>query len=255
MIESAVLSFALILARTGAFVGVLPMLGTHATPRTVKVGLAVALTVLYFQMLGGSATPECLTTNGPVSWLALILVMMKEALLGAFLGYAMGLILLPIRIAGEYLGAEMGLAMGAQADPTAPNPSVVVTQLFEMLAGVLFFSLDGHHVFFAALHGTFLRIPLGGWSGLSAIGPMTAGVSAAQEWGLMLAAPIGAMLFLSSVVLALMTRAAPQMNVFAFGYAVRIAFGLIGLFALMPGFVAAIVRSLAHMGELLERLV
>jgi flagellar biosynthetic protein FliR len=255
MIESTVLSFALILARTGAFVGVLPMLGSHSTPRTVKVGLAFALAVLYFQILGVSAIPEVLTANGSASWSILILVLLKEALLGAFLGFAMGLILLPIRIAGEYLGAEMGLAMGAQADPTAPNPSVVVTQLFEMLAGVLFFSLDGHHLFFAALHSTFLRIPLGSWSGMSAVGPMTAGMTAAQEWGLMLAAPVGAMLFLSSVVLALMTRAAPQMNVFAFGYAVRIGFGLLGLFVLMPGFIAAVTRSLARMGQLLERLV
>lgn len=254
MIETTVLSFSLILARTGSFVAVLPLLGGNATPRTVKVGLSAALAVLYFVLLGGSATPESLT-NEPVSWLAFAVVLMKEALLGAFLGYAMSLVLLPVQIAGEYLGQEMGLAMAAQTDPTAANPSVVITQMFEMLAGVLFFGLDGHHLFLAALHGTFLRIPIGGWSGLSAVGPMTAGLSAAQEWGLLLAAPIGAMLFLTTIVLALMTRAAPQMNVFSLGFAVRIGFGLGGVFVLMPGFVGALVRTIAHMSDLLERLV
>lgn len=255
MIETMVLSFTLILARTGAFVAVLPLLGTVSTPRTVKVGLSVALAVLYFVLLGGSAAPESLTKDGPVSWLAFAVVLMKETLLGAFLGYAMSLVLLPVRIAGEYLGQEMGFALAAQADPTAGNSSIVITQIFEMLAGVLFLGLDGHHLFLAALHSTFLRIPLGGWSGMSAVGPMTAGLASAQEWGMSLAAPVGAVLFLTSIVLAFMTRAAPQLNVFSLGFALRIGLGLGGLFVLMPDFASSLVRAIAHMSDLLERMV
>lgn len=255
MIETTVLAFSLILARTAAFVGVLPMFGTISTPRTVKIGLSAALAVMYLLLLGGSAVPESLAQEGAVSWLSYGLVLLKETLLGAFLGYAMSLVLLPVQIAGEYLGQEMGLAMAAQADPMAGNPSIVVTQLFQMLAGVLFLTLDGHHLFLAALHSTFLRIPLGGWTGLSAVGPMTTGLAAAQEYGLMLAAPIGAMLFLTSVVLAFMTRTSPQMNVFSLGFALRIGLGLGGMLLLMPDFVNAVVRTVARMSEILERLV
>ncbi|MGH7225871.1 MAG: flagellar biosynthetic protein FliR, partial [Gemmataceae bacterium] len=89
MIDSVVLSFALILARTGAFVSALPMFGGVATPRTVKVGLAVALAVLYFVLLGNSATPPIIAAGGPLSWLTFALILGKEALLGALLGYAM----------------------------------------------------------------------------------------------------------------------------------------------------------------------
>ncbi len=255
MIETTVLSFTLILARAGAFVAVLPLLGTNATPRTIKIGLSAALAVLYFLLLGGTAAPKILTGDGPLSWLAFAVVLMNEALLGAFLGYAMSLVLLPVRIAGEYLGQEMGLSLASQADPTAGNPSTVLAQLFEMLAGVLFLGLNGHHLFLAALHSTFLRIPIGGWSGLSAAGPMTTALASAHEWGLLLAAPIGAVMFLTSIALAFMTRAAPQMNIFSIGFAVRIGLGLGGMFVLMPDFVAALVRTIAHMGDLLERLV
>jgi flagellar biosynthetic protein FliR len=254
MIEAVVLSFSLILARTGAFVAVLPALGNVTTPRTVKVGLSVALAMLYFMLLGGNAAPESLTKDG-VSWLAFAVVLLQEALLGAFLGYAMSLVLLPVQIAGNYLGEEMGLALAAQADPSATNPSLVISQLFQMLAGMLFLGLNGHHLFFAALHGTFLRIRIGGWSGLTAAAPMVTGLATAQEWGLMLAAPVGAVLFLTSIVLALMTRAAPQMNIFAIGFTIRITLGLIGLFVLMPDLISAMVRMIAHMGDLLERLV
>ena len=254
MIEMMVLSFTLILTRTAAFVAVLPSLGGSSTPRTVKIGLAASLAFLYFLLLGGNAAPPELTKEG-VSWVAFAVVEMKEAILGAFLGYAMSLVLLPVQIAGDYIGQEMGLALAAQSDPSATNPSLVLSQLFQMLAGVLFLSLDGHHLFLAALHSTFMRIRIGGWSGLTAAGPMVTGLAAAQEWGLMLAAPVGALLFLSSIILALMTRAAPQMNIFSLGFTLRIALGLGGMFLLMPDFISAVVRSIAHMGDLLERLV
>lgn len=255
MIESLVLSFTLILARAGAFVAVLPLLAGNATPRTIKVGLAAALAVMYFVLIGASATPPALAGSGPVSWLVFGMVVGKEVLLGAFLGYVMSLVLLPVQIAGDYLGQEMGLALAAQADPTASNSSLVVSQIFQMLAGLLFLGLNGHHLFFAALHSTFLLFPLGGWSGLSAVAPMTAGLSSAQQWGLTLAAPVGSLLFLSSIVLALITRAAPQMNLFSVGFGLRIGMGLAALFVLMPDFVKALVRCLAHMSALLERLV
>jgi flagellar biosynthetic protein FliR len=255
VIESLVLSFSLILARVGAFVAVLPLLGAATTPRTVKIGLSVALAMLYFMLLGGSVLPASFAGDNSLSWAAFVVVLMKETLLGAFLGYAMSLVMLPVRIAGDYLGQEMGLALATQADPTAPNPSIVISQLFEMFAGVLFLGLDGHHLFFAALHSTFLRIPLGGWSGLSAAGPMATGLAQAQEWGLMLAAPVGAILFLTSIVLALLTRAAPQMNLFSIGFGLRVGIGLAAVLLLLPDFVTALVRTLAHMSAVLERLV
>lgn len=259
--ESLVLTFTLILARTGAFVAVLPLLGGNATPRTVKIGFAMALAVMYFPVLSGSATLPAVVEMGPLSWLAFGVAVGKESLLGAYLGYLMSLVLLPVRIAGDYLGQEMGLALAAQADPSATNPSLVVSQLFQMLAALLFFGLNGHHLFLIALNGTFLYFPIGG-HGLAAMlrmgtaaAPLTAGLSSAQEWGILLAAPVGALLFLSSIVLALITRAAPQMNLFSVGFGLRIMLGLTGLFVLMPGFLNALVRCLAHMSALLERLV
>lgn len=255
MIETVVLSFALILARVSAFVAVLPLLGSTATPRTVKVGLSMALAVLYFLLLGGSAVPAHLAGDNAVSWLAFAVVLLKEAVLGAALGYVMSLVLLPAQIVGDYLGQEMGLALAAQSDPTATNPSLVISQLFQMLAGVLFLAVDGHHLFLTALHGTFLRIPLGGWSGLSSAGTMVTGLTQAQEWGLMLAAPAGAVLFITSIVLALMTRAAPQMNIFSVGFAMRIGIGLGVVLLLMPNFVSALLRAMAQLSAVLERLV
>jgi flagellar biosynthetic protein FliR len=268
VIEPLVLSFTLILARTGAFVAVLPLLGGNATPRTIKVGLAVALAVLYFLLLGGSATPPALadslliaTRSVAMSWLNFGVIVGKEVLLGAFLGYAMSLVLLPVQIAGDYLGQEMGLALAAQADPSATNPSLVVSQLFQMLAALLFFGLNGHHLFLAALHSTFLYVPLGGLTLVppfrvgTAATAMTAGLSSAQQWGLTLAAPVGALLFLGTIVLALITRAAPQMNLFSIGFGLRIAIGLAALFVLLPDFIFALVRCIAHMSALLERFV
>ena len=127
--------------------------------------------------------------------------------MGAGLGYALGLFLVPFRIAGEFLGQEMGLSMAAQFDPTSNQPSGTLTQIFETVGSVLFISLDGHHVFLAALHNTFVRCPIGGLPTTLAMPNIVAGALATQELGVLLAGPVAVCLFLTTVVLALMVRA------------------------------------------------
>jgi hypothetical protein len=80
-----------------------------------------------------------------LSWLTFGLALVREAVLGAFVSCALGLIPLPARIAGEYLGQEMALTLGVLADPNAANPSVVLSQLFDLIASVVFLGLNGHH--------------------------------------------------------------------------------------------------------------
>lgn len=251
--EPLVLSFSLVLARVTAFLAVLPILGGANAPRTVKVGLSVALALLYLSLLGVGPA-QAVLHGGELSWLTFGLAIGREAILGAFLGYVMGLVLLPARIVGDYLGQEMGLTLGQLSDPLSGPPSAVLSQFFELLAGVLFLGLDGHHLFFAALHGLFLRLPVGAATPLPVAG-LVAGLDSAQQAGLLLAAPVGAVLFLTSLALALMTRAAPQLNVFSLSFAIRVGAGLGAVLLLFPDFLRALVGVLGRMGGLLERLV
>src|SRR5262245_61263501 len=112
-----VLCFALVLARVGAFVAVLPLLGGGAVPRLVKLGLTVALGCSWFGTLFAKLPPEGLSASLQSSWPALGVAAGREMLLGALLGYAFGLFLLPARAAGEVLSQETGLSLGGLLDP------------------------------------------------------------------------------------------------------------------------------------------
>src|SRR5207253_1779324 len=139
-------------------------------------------------------------------------------------------------------------------DPTAGNPTGPFTQILEMLAILLFLGLDGHHLFLAAFYRTLKHWPVGGLLPAPPIAQLVAGASAAEEWGLQLVAPLGLCLFLTTVILALMARASPQMNVFSVGFALQIGVGLVGAFLLLPDLLTAIVTIFGRASEFLIRL-
>lgn len=255
MIEALVLSFALVLARVGAFVGLLPIFGGPQVPRVVKVGISVALVILCLGSEGTIVPASLAALPVEARWLAYGLLLGRETVIGLVLGYAFSLFLVPARIAGEYIASEMGLTLGGLVDPTGDHSASVVTQVLETAATLLFLGLDAHHVLLAALYGTFQRWPVGTLTAGLPLDDLVGGTAAVQEWGLLLAAPVGVCLFLTSVVLALLSRLAPQVNVFNTGFAVRVGVGLGALVLLLPGMAAGLVSAFSHFAQLLQRLV
>src|SRR5205085_1513902 len=125
----------------------------------------------------------------------LVLVLAREAMLGALLGLAFGLFLLPARIAGEFITQQMGLSLGATLRSAAGSPAGALTMMLETISGLLFLGLDLHHVFLSTLHATFLRYPVGGSFGMFPVAQLVNGVASAHEMGLLLAAPLALTLF------------------------------------------------------------
>jgi flagellar biosynthetic protein FliR len=245
-----VLSFSLVLARVGTLVTVMPLFGGSYAPRTVRVGLAVALSLLWFDFSLTAASP-LLNPSTDITWLAYGLALAREAVVGIVLGYTLSLFLVPAQIAGEFITQEMGLSLGSIIDPSSGNPNGVVTQIFQYLAILVFFAVDGHHTFLAILHASFQRWPIGGAGMQLPISNLVRGAAVTEEWGLLLAAPLGICLFLTSVVLAMMARAAPQMNIFSVGFALRVGTGLVGALFLVPDLITGMVRIFNRCGELL----
>jgi len=232
--DAWILSFALILARVGTFVATLPLTGGQNLPRTVKVGLAGALTVMWFGVFGTDAAAQFVEVASEGRWFQLALVVVREVVVGAALGFAFGLLLVPTRIAGAYIGQEMGLTLGAISDPGNPDSGGVVARLFEAIGILMFFALDVHHVILATVHVTFERWPLGDALPSFSSAAFVDGVGAAHDWGILLAAPVGVCLFAAIVVLALLVKASPQLNLFSVGLAIRVSVGLIGAFVFLP---------------------
>jgi flagellar biosynthetic protein FliR len=253
--QNLVVLFSLVLARVGAFVAVLPLFGGTNVPRLVKAGLAFALATLWF----GNAIPgppeELLNRPVETSYLAYGVAVGRETALGALLGYAFGLFQVPARVCGEFLTEELGLSFGAFLDPTGTGNVSALTQILDALGILLFLGLDGHHLFLAALDATFTRYPVG--AALPIVPPqnLVSGASLTVQWGLAIAMPVALSLFVVTVVLAIMSRAAPQINLFTVGFPLRLLAGLLLLFLLLPNLLNSLVNALGRYGELLTRLV
>lgn len=246
MIEVWVLAFVMTLTRAGAFVFFLPVIGGRSSPNTVKVGLAVALAVFWFSVWGTSPSAEFIQLAAGRHWLACTLALGREFILGATLGFLFSMILVPARIAGAYVAQEMGLTMATITDPVSQQPASVLAHLFEAFAVLLFFGLDVHHILLLAMNATFHLWAIGTPISDSAIALAVSGVGDAHQWALMIAAPIGISLFLTTIILLLLNRASPQLNLFSVGIVVRVAVGIGSLLIFLPSMVTSIHRFFAN---------
>ncbi len=250
LLETWVMTFGLILARVSAFVATIPYLGGQYVPRLVKAGTALALTCFWFAESGATSL-NVVASMSDQPWLAFGLAVGLETIIGAAFGYAFSLFLIPFRVAGEYLSQEMGLTMGAITDPTRPQTSTVFGEVFEVMGVVVFFAQDVHHVFLAALHASFTRQPIGGAILSVPVALQMKATSSVTEWGLLLVAPIACCLFITSLILGVMSRAAPQLNLMSVGFALRIVVGLVATSVLWPDIAPQMSIVLQHFSSLL----
>ena len=227
------MTFGLILARVSSFIATIPYLGGANVPKLIKAGTALALTCFWFGESGATSI-QVVRAMEQQPWMAFGLAVGREALVGAALGFVFGLFLVPFRVAGEYIAQEMGLTLGSITDPTRPQNSTTIGEFFEMFGALLFFCQDVHHLFLAALHHSFGRQPIGGSFLAIPVSTQMSALSSSTEWGLTLAAPVGCCLFMTSLVLGLMSRAAPQLNLMSFGYSLRVMVGLVATYILWP---------------------
>lgn len=252
VIEATVIPASLILARVAAFVAVLPILGGPQTPNMVKVGLTMALTVMWSVTLFGQPvpSPSPVDTIATVHW---VLALGREAALGAVFGFFFSLFLLPATIAGEYLTQELGLSFASMVSAVGTGTASTPAMILEMLASLLFLGLDLHHVFLAVLDATFQRFPIGQGYALPMCDPIGAATSA-EEWGVLLGIPVALCLFVTTVALAFLNRAAPQLNLQTVGFPLKLIVGLGALLVMLPYMIAGLVQALTDFTDLVNRM-
>jgi flagellar biosynthetic protein FliR len=137
----------------------------------------------------------------------------------------------------------MGLGFAMAVDPQNGVQVPVVAQLYVILGTLLFLSLDGHLLLISAVVESYLLVPVGMASvsaaSLSAL--ITLG-SLVFAGGILLAIPVMTALLLINLAFGIITRTAPQLNIFAVGFPVTILAGLLIMFIVLPGFVQALIN-------------
>ncbi|MEO6445746.1 MAG: flagellar biosynthetic protein FliR [Gemmatimonadaceae bacterium] len=213
-------------ARVSGLVMVAPVFSARPIPVRVKSGLIVLLSILMVPMAQSQLTaPPALT---PVAILG-------ETLVGFAIGLGAALIVGAAESAGEYLAIQIGLSGSAIVDPLSQQQSTALGQFVHLFAIVLVLSLDGHLVMLDSLAASAQRIPIGtsldiaaGLRGMVSLG------SSLFALGLQFAAPVIAVVLIANVALAVLSRAAPQLQILQLAFPVQIIVGLGTLIATLP---------------------
>lgn len=209
----------LIFVRCGAMLGMIPMLGGEMVPKRMRGAVAFVIAVTLTPLVGALPFPGV----GQ-----LLLAAAGELLLGLAMGLVLRLVLLAAEIAGEVAGMQMGFAFNRVADPLTKEPVAVTSRLMSALAMLLLVVTDGHHVMLQGLGASLQQAPVGEVlpSG-SYIAPLVRLLSTAVSAGLRIAAPVVVALLVTNAALGLLSRAAPQLNLFIFAFGLSIAIGML----------------------------
>jgi flagellar biosynthetic protein FliR len=253
--QQQALFFALVLARVSAFVAVMPLFSTANVPRLVRAGLALSLSVFWFCQLAPPPETERMAQDGEVPWLLFSLAVGREVLLGSVVALLFAMFLTPVHVAGEFIGSQIGLAQTSLIGGASNAPASPLTILLESLAGMVFLAIDGHHVVLAILHASFARHPLGGTFMPVPAEAAVECVSTATSLGLLLGGPLALALFVLNVVLALMGRVAPQLNVYSVGFSLQAIVALAAAALLLPDLIAFMAIAFGRIGEMVRVMI
>ena len=246
------LTWMLVLARVSMFFVTFPIFRSSTIPKQVKIALIVALSIV--SLMVASTSPEFYRTSMHDHYVAYAIAIGREMFLGGILGYALSLFFLPAQVAGYYIGQEMGLSMASMADPTADKPANVVADLVYTLSMLVFFAGNVHHFAIGLICYSFQKLPVG--KSVEMFNPYTfsMGISMAHQMGMQLIAPIAIGLFLALIVISLIMKMSPQLNLFTIGTPIRLIVGFAGMFIFIPDVLVSSYEMIGQMKAFVLRL-
>lgn len=215
--------------RIGGFLMVVPIFGNQLVPRRVRVAMAVAIAVAIGPLLAPMPVIEQLS-------LEILLQAVFQLVAGIGLGFATMVFFQLFVVAGQFIGMQMGLGFAAMVDPGNGVQVTALSQFFLMLVTMTFIAMNGHLVLLDVLVTGFKQFPSGvgvsftelAWALANFGGWMFVG-------GVLVALPAVISLLVVNLAFGVMSRSAPQLNVFSLGFPFSLIFGLVIVWFLIHG--------------------
>ncbi|MBA1272807.1 flagellar biosynthetic protein FliR [Stutzerimonas azotifigens] len=243
-----VAQFLLPLFRIAALLMTMPIIGTQLVPGRVRLYLALAITVVLVPALPPMPVVDALTPRA-------LLLIAEQILIGAMLGFALQLFFQVFIVAGQLLAMQMGLGFASMVDPANGVSVAVIGQFFNMLVVLLFLAMNGHLVVLEIITESFVTLPVGGGLSSNHFWELAGKLGWVLGAGLLLVLPAITALLVVNLAFGLMTRAAPQLNIFSIGFPLTLVLGLFIVWAGMVDFLAQYQQFATEALQLLRELV
>ena len=209
--------------RVGAFLISAPFFGGRMVPLQIRIVFSFCLG---FWILGTLQFPDQNTLLGP----KLVLIVLQELFIGLTVGLVLNICFAAVSLAGEKIAATSGLAFASQVDPTGGGQSPVISQIFMIFLIVVFFSVNGHLIVLGLIYKSFEFYPLGQFTSYGDL--ISAGLSASDilfKSAAIIVLPVVIVLLFVNIAIGFITKSAPQLNLFSFGFPMT----LIGAFLIL----------------------
>ncbi|MEM8709399.1 MAG: flagellar biosynthetic protein FliR [Planctomycetota bacterium] len=236
IVEGAVL----FLTRCGALLLAAPLLGSGSQFHGYKVAMVASIAAALFCAEGF----PLVETDSPVH---LSLLALREMAIGLGLAFTLHLTVMGLRVGSELVGSEMAFSMASAVDPASGESLPLISRFHETLFMLAILSVDGHQWLIRALAESFERAPVGALAMDVALPTVVIQLFADLfTAGIAFAAPTLVLLMMVSVMIGLIARAVPQVNVLEMGFSLRVGGGLLALCIFSPTLSTAMTSLLDY---------
>lgn len=238
-------TFLICAARVAGFIGAIPVYFGNQTPARIKVALVFTISLLLFPILS-PALPKDISFN-PISFLLLTI---SETMLGLLLGLMSRLIFTTVEFGGTIIGYQMGFAAANVFDPQHESQISLISQFQNVFAILIFLALDGHHIFVKTAARSYQLLPPGNLNLTGEAIPYLMELTSRMfALGVQFSAPVLAVLLLSGLILGILARVFPQLNVFLLSFPLNIGISFVVIALTLDMVTSLLRREFDALGE------
>jgi flagellar biosynthetic protein FliR len=235
--------------RISALIAAAPVFGATAIPNKVKLIFALVLTLVVMPVIPPPPVVEPISSEA-------FLITLHQILIGVSMGLALQMMFSMFVIGGQLIAYKMGLGFASMVDPSSGTQVPTVSQIYVVILTLVFLSINGHLIVIEVLVDSFKAMPVGTtgidrdamWSLVSWGSTMIAG-------GVKIALPAIASLFLINLTFAVVTRSAPQFNIFSLGIPVSILAGFFIMMITLPDVIMQVEPMMDSVYALIVRML
>lgn len=237
-----VIGFIMVITRLSGMMATAPLFSKYPIPPQVKAWLVAVIAFIIYPMVVAKSSFIVPTSLPEVTF-----YMLKEFAVGALIGFIANFIFVGVQMSGQLLSQQVGLGMSNIMDPATQSSNPVIGEFYTMLATILFLGLNAHQMLFIAVYQSFEKIPPGMNMLFSPIlvDQILHMSSDVFLIALKLVLPIFCVLFVMEVLLGVLAKMIPQMNIFMVAIPLKIYVGLM----LMIAFVSPMANYMSGLIE------
>jgi len=222
LLPTELFAFLLVFSRMGAMIMLLPALGETAIPQRLRLAMALAISFLVYSLVRSILPPM------PAQPFMLALLIISEILIGVLIGASIRLLMSALHTAGTIIAMQSGLAMAQAFDPAQGAQSALMSTFLTLMAVVLIFITNMHHMMIAAMYDSYSLFPVGGDLNMADFAEtVVSTVAKSFLLGVQISAPFIVYGLIFNIGLGILGRLMPQLQVFFIAMPLNIAVGFL----------------------------